>query len=632
MTKIGFLLNILLLSVISVSGQPDTVIAQQYLNIAWDYRNTNSDSLLFYGNLATAASNNWPSGLSQGYTRKAIAFKQKGVIDSATIYYLKAIEIRKNIGPSVKLINTYNNYAIFLKDFGNYNKALSYSLEAYALALKGDSSILIADIAMTIGSTYRRLKEYRLASNYYSIADSLYKIRGSKNDKALLDVNISNLLNKMQRPNEAIHLLNHSILTLDELNNNLGLAIAYNSLGEAYITLQNIDSAKIAFQKSLEFYNGLKNIPGQTTAYINLASVQIINNNYAIATPLLYTALSLARQTNDIDALIDISSEFIKYYLIENTADSVSKYIGIKDSLENEVLNKIKMIEISEKSMQFELVERNLTIQNQQLNIREKEKRIYYMLIIFLILLSICIIYITRIYHQKEIQKKQAQIQSKQIQSILKDQELKSISTMLEAQETERKRIAEDLHDRVGSILSTVKLYFNSLDNKMDSYQQENHEQYTKANKLLDDAVHEVRQISHNLVSGILMQFGLVPALRDLCTTIEGAGQLKASLNLHGLDERIESAIEIAVYRIIQELISNTMKHAKATEITISLTRLNHHLNIMVEDNGKGFDTQAINSGIGLKNIRSRVEKLSGKINFDSVIGRGTIVIVEIPV
>ena len=197
---------------------------------------------------------------------------------------------------------------------------------------------------------------------------------------------------------------------------------------------------------------------------------------------------------------------------------------------------------------------------------------------------------------------------------------------MVEGQEDERKRIAEDLHDRVGSILSTVKLYFNSLNTKIDTFQGENNQQFEKANTLLDEAVDEIRRISHNLISSILMKFGLGPALKDLCETVEGAQQIKVDLQMHGIDQRLNNQLEISLYRIIQELISNILKHATATEITISITHQNGNLNILVEDNGKGFDTSVIPNGIGLKNIKSRILKLNGQINIDSVTDRGTIV------
>ena len=273
--------------------------------------------------------------------------------------------------------------------------------------------------------------------------------------------------------------------------------------------------------------------------------------------------------------------------------------------------------ETNKKDQQILLTTSKLTSESLQ-------KRIF--LVSAISLASLIIIISVLFLQQKRLSQKKSLLQQSQIASLLSTQELKSINAMVEGQEDERKRIAEDLHDRVGSILSTVKLYFNSLNTKIDTFQGENNQQFEKANTLLDEAVDEIRRISHNLISSILMKFGLGPALKDLCETVEGAQQIKVDLQMHGIDQRLNNQLEISLYRIIQELISNILKHAKATEITISITHQNGNLNILVEDNGKGFDTSVIPNGIGLKNIKSRILKLNGQINIDSVTDRGTIV------
>ncbi len=221
---------------------------------------------------------------------------------------------------------------------------------------------------------------------------------------------------------------------------------------------------------------------------------------------------------------------------------------------------------------------------------------------------------------------------NEQINTLLKEQELKSVNDMLDVQEGERRRIASDLHDRLGSMLSTVKLYFGTVEEQIDTLKEQNKEQYYKANSLLDEACEEVRKISHDLVSGELVKFGLVSALRQMAETIEDTGQLKIKVLAFGMDSRLDSNVEIALYRVIQELMNNILKHARSTEVTIQLTKLDNNLNIMVEDNGIGFDLDAVKlkDGIGLKNMETRVNKLNGKIHFDSGKGKGTTTIIDI--
>ena len=223
---------------------------------------------------------------------------------------------------------------------------------------------------------------------------------------------------------------------------------------------------------------------------------------------------------------------------------------------------------------------------------------------------------------------------NEKINSLLKEQELRSVSSMLDIQERERRRIASDLHDRLGSMLSTVKLYLGSVEEQIDAWNGSGSEQYDKAVSLLDEACDEIRKISHDLVSGELLKFGLTSALRQLAKTIEGTGQLKVNVITFGLEDRLENSVEITLYRVVQELVNNILKHAKASFVNIQLTRTEHELNIMVEDNGIGFDLggAAGKGGMGIKNVCSRVGKLDGQIRYDSAEGRGTTTMIDIPI
>ena len=153
-----------------------------------------------------------------------------------------------------------------------------------------------------------------------------------------------------------------------------------------------------------------------------------------------------------------------------------------------------------------------------------------------------------------------------------------------------------------------------------------------KASNMLDDAYQEVRRIAHDMVSGVLTKFGLVPALQELARTISTNGKMNVKVITSGLGDRLDSKVEITLYRIIQELLSNILKHAKASEAIIQLTRLNGELNISVEDNGKGFNPEKIKYGMGIKNMEARVQALDGSVFIDSGKGNGTTVMIDLPI
>lgn len=199
---------------------------------------------------------------------------------------------------------------------------------------------------------------------------------------------------------------------------------------------------------------------------------------------------------------------------------------------------------------------------------------------------------------------------------------------VLEAEERERIRIARDLHDGVGQLLAAARMALG----KYISTQQITSQEVKNATELLEDGIKEIREVSHNMMPGSLMKFGLTSALKQFVNKINSSGALKIDLQIVGLKERIDERIEMMLYRIIQEITSNILKHASATKVNIELIQHEAELILLIEDNGIGFDSNnPENQGIGLKNIATRVEYLNGSVIFDSAPNRGTSVVVEVP-
>ncbi len=148
---------------------------------------------------------------------------------------------------------------------------------------------------------------------------------------------------------------------------------------------------------------------------------------------------------------------------------------------------------------------------------------------------------------------------------------------------------------------------------------------------MLDEAVGEVRKIAHDLVSGTLVKNGLSAAILEMKQTIEDSGKLKINIFESGNFENNNIEFEIAIYRILQELVSNVIKHAEASKVDIHLTQSDKEFNLIVEDNGKGYNIDSsTNNGIGMANVKQRVEKMGGVITIDSHVGKGTTVIIEL--
>ncbi|MBA4852494.1 hypothetical protein H1R81_18940 [Emticicia sp. BO119] len=199
---------------------------------------------------------------------------------------------------------------------------------------------------------------------------------------------------------------------------------------------------------------------------------------------------------------------------------------------------------------------------------------------------------------------------------------------ILEAEDRERVRIARDLHDGIGQMLAAARM---ALGNFLAKKKDEN-EHIQNSLDLLEESIKEIREISHNMMPGALTKLGLSTALKQFVNKINALGVLQIELQIIGIKERLNEKTETMLYRVVQEILSNIIRHSEASKVSIELVKHESELVLVVEDNGKGFDTKdAKNHGIGIKNVATRVEYLNGSVNFDSAIGRGTSVIVEIP-
>lgn len=251
-------------------------------------------------------------------------------------------------------------------------------------------------------------------------------------------------------------------------------------------------------------------------------------------------------------------------------------------------------------------------------------------LILLLTVIDLILLYRNRkLKHEKELDE-----HKRRIDDLLQRQEVENVNAMLKGQDAERKRIAQELHDRLGSILSTVKLHFSAVEEQMNALKQQQHQSYGEATLLLDEAVDEVRRISHDLYEGSLAKFGFKTALLQLISAIEKANTVKILFIDNGVDEGIYKNHAQELYRITQELLSNTLKYSGATEITLQLSLKENTFDFMYEDNGKGFDKKYAEngSGIGYKNIAARVAKLNGNWHLDTHPGHGMTLLIEIPV
>lgn len=299
-------------------------------------------------------------------------------------------------------------------------------------------------------------------------------------------------------------------------------------------------------------------------------------------------------------------------------------YKAFNDSLTGNVMRsnvqQLEMLYQSEKKDRV-LAVKKWQLAQKDLLLQQKNTWIGVFLSGGLLLLVAALLIWQKLHHRHRLQ--QQQLQTREIEKTVQ-----VLEAMMQGEERERIRLSKDLHDGIGGLLSAVKMHFCALKYERTYLQQD--KGFNHALGMLDDAIGEVRKTVHNLMPEILARMGLAGALEFLCNNVSHSRQLQISCYTSGNMQRFKGNFELSVYRIVQELINNIIKHAHATEALVQITQHDQLLSITVEDNGVGFENIAKSTNsMGLKNLHTKIKSLNGHFTLTAAPGCGTTVYIE---
>lgn len=403
------------------------------------------------------------------------------------------------------------------------------------------------------------------------------------------------------------------------------IAVLYNEI------LKKPDSAIIYIDKSIAYGKKIKNSDGICINLINKASCYYYKNDFRKAIQLLEeaNALPISKNSKNIKSYI---FEFLaeNYSALKNyksAYESIQKAASIKEEFNFDDQN----TKISELNIKYETKEKEI----ENLTLKSKMQQNTIITYVILILLVIALIFTILVYknlsNKKKIAEQAQLIQTQRLEKTLKDRELHDIDVMLQSQERERQQIANELHDNLGSLLATLKINFENLSK---SQKPEDKYLFDKTDALLEETYQKVRNISHLKNLGVIGNEGLLVAVKKMAEKMTVLNRLQINVIPFGLTQRFANAIEVTLFRMVQELCTNIIKHSEANEVNIYLTQHNNEsINIMIEDNGRGFDVKKVTNtdGIGLKKIEQKVEQMGGTFTIDSMPSKGTTIIIDLP-
>ncbi len=484
----------------------------------------------------------------------------------------------------------YNRYLVYIAA-KNFKKADEYLIKSYGF-LKNSANRMNKGFVMHTLLQATKSRGNKNEFNKYLDEFIRFKKAGNKE----LDINHLGMLEVFTDKEEAKKLLEESLKRVENVTK------PTDSPDARRIELAEIYTEEGEIDKAIEQYIKVTKDP-----ILKGHGLALRNAHYA-----LYEAYKKKNQPKD-------------------AYDWIEKYIALEDSMSNENFK----IQVADYEVKYQTKEKENQLIKQELELKSASLRTRTLWAVIsglcFIFFTIGFLYFRNVRFKTQMMLKDNEIRDQKIKELEHTNKLLSLNSVIEGQEAERLRIAQDLHDGLGGLLTTVKAHFQSIQKEIQ--QLENLNIYNKTNKLIDEACIEVRRIAHDMVPYSIKISGLKGALEDLKESVIARG-LPCELEIfNGDDLKLNEQHSNMLYRIIQEITTNAVKHANATKLFIQLMCHKEGLNILIEDNGKGFDINHLlkGGGMGLKSIDSRVSYLSGKINYDSSPGHGTTINIEIP-
>ncbi len=344
---------------------------------------------------------------------------------------------------------------------------------------------------------------------------------------------------------------------------------------------------------------------------------------------LSYTLKDFPFRLHALDLMAELS---FKQHYPDDAYKYLRKYIILADSLqEREVTEKIHELEAHYQSSEKENRIMQLQHENERQEFALQKNRLLISLMVVIMLSLLVVAALSYLFYRngRKLLEQQRQLHEFEVERIRQEHKISLLSAMLEGQEKERTRLARDLHDGLGGLLSGIKLELSTVTPSQTTVYRQSLIQNTL--QRLDGAMDELRRIARSMMPEILIKYGLGEATVEYCRGLKKTGTDNIICQVFNFQADMEHTRQVVLYRIMQELVNNAVKHAEASQILVLLQQTDHTLFLTVEDDGKGFDTTTGNKlkGAGLANIEARVEFLGGKIDIQSEPGTGTAITIE---
>ena len=518
----------------------------------------------------------------------------KGRVEAAGRIMLEALRYVRAINDVRFQINFYSNLGYLFMTLNQPDKAASYWLEGWALRERGRQAVELATISSNLSQYYDAIGQTQKALEFVQHTKDLVE----------------------HGPPQA---------AWDEY---------YTAQGKFYINHGEPAKGVAMLAQAIQLRQQAGDLDVVSTLRLERARGLQQLEQYTQARAELLESLRLMRQVGQVNlsrplaALVEVEEK------LGHPAQALAyerRRAALQDSINSvAVRNQINSLETQFRTRQQ--AERIALLQQRQHLQADELRRQRTLSIVSLALAATLLgaggLGFIALRNRRKVEQQQQQLQARKIQELEQERQLLATEAMLRGQEEERSRLARDLHDGLGGMLSSVKYYLGSVRGAV-VLPEASAQLFSRSLDQLDSSISELRRVARDMMPEALLQFGLVPALRDVCDTLRHSQQLEVNYQTFGLEERLPQRTEVVVYRLVQELLNNVLKHAQARHVIVQLSRNGRQVQVTVEDDGVGFDPAAARSGVGLRSIQARVDYLRGALDLHTAPNQGTTITID---
>ncbi|RYZ23940.1 MAG: tetratricopeptide repeat protein [Chitinophagaceae bacterium] len=540
--------------------------------------------------------------------------------DAAMTGGARALALARSLGDSAAAgrVERVLGEASYFK--GQYDIAAAHLYRSVQLLEKTDHRQHLGHSLNALAKLYRKTRDLPRALQHYDRALALFRETGDSAGASMI-LNESGVVFEYAGDYDAAAARYGASLRIDEgRGDQLGISYALSNLAGVYTLQKKYGEAERYLLRALKVRHELKDTFALALNYSDLGTLFLSANapgrarSYTDTSQRLAVAMGYRElQRNNLDLLARIAEASGDH------ASALALYRK-KSALQDSIISVEKARSIEELNTRFETLKKEQTIREQQYAIARRNFGL--IASAALLLLGAALAY--SVYRRRRLAHRHA------LQQLLIEQQEAATRAIIEAEESERQRIAKDLHDGVGQMMSAARMNLSALRSRLPLADGDNRQTFENVIALVDDSCREVRAVSHNMMPNALLKSSLAAAVREFIDKIDHRA-LQVQLYTEGLDERLEANVETVLYRVVQECVNNVIKHSGASRLDIAIIREGRELTATVEDNGRGFEPGASADGLGLRNIRTRIGYLKGSVEFDSRPGRGTLVALMVP-